>query len=170
MRLRHHKTLITGEPGVGKTTLVQRVVERIPTAKMAGFHTAEIRAGGRRLGFELRGLNGERRTLAHMNIHSPHRVSKYGVDTAGFEAFLENLDLLDPEVELVVIDEIGKMELFSSRFQALLREVLGSRKELLATIAMKGGGLIREIKQRPDVYLLEVTRTNRDRLPGEIPA
>ncbi|MEW6667639.1 MAG: NTPase [Thermodesulfobacteriota bacterium] len=168
MRLKHDKTLITGRPGVGKTTLLRRVVERMGSVRMAGFYTAEIRSKGSRLGFELQSLNGRAGTLAHRNIESPHRVGKYGVDTTGFEEFLEKLDLLNPHVELVVIDEIGKMELLSGHFRRLVRHVLNSDKQLLATIALGGEGFIREIKQRPDVHLFEVTEANRDRLPEAI--
>ncbi|MBW1754436.1 MAG: hypothetical protein JRJ46_15480 [Deltaproteobacteria bacterium] len=77
MRLRHAKTLITGKPGVGKTTLVQKIIERMQSVNMAGFCTAEIRGMGSRLGFELQGLNGERRILAHVEIDSKHRVGKF---------------------------------------------------------------------------------------------
>jgi len=164
MRLRHAKTLITGKPGVGKTTLVQKIIERMRSVNMAGFCTAEIRCLGSRLGFELQGLNGERRTLAHVEIDSRNRVGRYGVDTNGFEEFLEALDLLNPDVELIVIDEIGKMELFSNRFQSLVRYALNSDKQVLASIPLKGNEFIREIKQRLDIHMLEVTHGNRDRL------
>jgi nucleoside-triphosphatase len=168
MRLKHARTLVTGKPGVGKTTLVQKIIEGMGPVLMAGFYTAEIRSRGSRLGFEIRGLNGKRRTLAHVDIRSRHRVGKYGVDTAGFEEFLETLDLLNPDVELIVIDEIGKMELCSIPFRSLVRDALKSDKEVLATIPWKGDEFIREIKKTPDTRLFEVTADNRDRLPGAI--
>ena len=164
MRLRHTKTLITGKPGVGKTTLVQKIIERMRSVKMAGFCTAEIRYMGSRLGFELQSLNGERRTLAHVEIDSRNRVGRYGVDTNGFEEFLEALDLLNPDVKLIVIDEIGKMELFSKRFRSIVCDALNSDKQVLASISLKGDEFIREIKQRLDIHLLDVTHGNRDRL------
>lgn len=168
MRLRYAKTLITGEPGVGKTTLVRKIVERMESVPMAGFYTTEIRSKGYRSGFELQGLNGDRRVLAHVGMESRHRVGKYGVDTAGFEVFLEKLDLLNPHVALIVIDEIGKMELFSKRFHTLIRNVLDTNKLLLASIALQGKGFIQEIKQRPDVHLLKVTRNNREHLVAAV--
>ena len=168
MRLRHSKTLITGKPGVGKTTLIQKIIEQMGLIHMAGFYTAEIRCKGSRKGFELKGLNGKRRTLAHVEIDSQHRVGKYGVDTVGFEEFLETLDLLNPDVGLIVIDEIGKMELFSNRFRSLVCDALNSDKQMLATISLKGGGFIKEIKQREDLYLLEATHDNRDNLQEAI--
>ncbi len=78
------------------------------------------------------------------------------------------MDLLSQDVELIVIDEIGKMELFSDRFRSLVRNALNSDKQVLASIPLKGNEFIREIKQRLDVHLLEVTHDNRDRLPEVI--
>jgi len=153
---------------VGKTTLVQKIIERMRSVNMAGFLTAEIRGMGSRLGFELQGLNGERRILAHVEIDSRHRVGRYGVDTRGFEEFLAALGLLNPDVELIVIDEIGKMELFSDRFRSLVRAALNSDKQVLASISLKGNEFIRKTKQRSDVHLLEVTHDNRNRLPEVI--
>ena len=106
--------------------------------------------------------------MAHVALESRHRVGKYGVDTLGFEVFLEKLDLINPDVQLIVIDEIGKMELFSKRFRTLVLEALGTKKALLATIALKGEGFLQEIKQRPGVNLFTVTHDNRDHLLSEI--
>ena len=168
MRLRHAKTLITGKPGVGKTTLVQKIIKLMASVNMAGFCTSEIRGTGSRLGFELQGLNGGSRTLAHVEIDSQHRVGRYGVDKDSFEKFLATLDLLNPCVELIVIDEIGKMELFSNRFRNLVHDALNADKQVLSTIPSKGNAFTRKIKQRPDIQLVEVTHANRDRLPGAI--
>ncbi|MGD8972452.1 MAG: NTPase [Desulfobacterales bacterium] len=168
MRLRHAKTLITGKPGVGKTTMVQKIIKRMGSVNMAGFCTSEIRCTGSHLGFELQGLNGGRRTLAHMDIDSRHRVGRYGVDKDGFEEFLATLDLLNADVELIVIDEIGKMELFSNRFRNLVCDALNADKQVLATIPLKGNDFIRGIKKRLDIRLLEVTHANRNRLPEAI--
>ena len=168
MRLRHDKTLIKGKPAVGKTTLAQMIVARMASVNMAGCYTAEIRCTGSRLGSELQGLNGGRRTLGHVEIDSLHRVGRYKVDKDGFEEFLKILDLLNPNVELIVIDEIGKMELFSNRFQSLVRDALNADKQMLATIALKGNDFIREIRQRQDIHLFEVTHANRNRLPEVI--
>jgi nucleoside-triphosphatase len=168
MQLRHAKTLISGKPGVGKTTLVQKIIKRMESINMAGFYTSEIRGTGSRLGFELQGLNGGCRTLAHVEIDSQHRVGRYGVDKDGFEKFLATLDLLNPDVELIVIDEIGKMELFSNRFRNLVCDALNADKQVLATIPLKGNDFIRGIKKRPDIHLLEVTHANRERLPEAI--
>ena len=164
MRLNYSKTLITGLPGVGKTTLVRRVVARMRLLRASGFYPAEVKSRGRRVGFEVRGFEGGGRMLAHTAIGGPHRVGRYGVDTIAFEEFLRSLDLLGTQADLLVIDEIGKMELCSRFFHELIRDVLDADTPLLATVAARGVGLIEEVKQRPDVRLYEVTRRNRNAL------
>jgi len=68
----------------------------------------------------------------------------------------------------VIIDEIGKMECLSDKFKKLLIEVLDSEKGLIATIAFKGSGLIAAVKERKDVKLFTMTKSNRDSLLYEI--
>jgi len=95
-------------------------------------------------------------------------VSRYGVDVAGFETFLDELDLEEPGAGFAAIDEIGKMECLSRKFVRLAKRVLDSERPLLATVAAKGGGFIREVKARDDVDLATVTERNRDQLAGEL--
>jgi len=160
--------LITGLPGVGKTTLIKRLSEELKDYHPVGFYTAEIREEGVRKGFELIGLDGRRGILSHTNIKSPYKVSKYGVDIESFEDFLDSILFLDSATGFIIIDEIGKMECFSDKFRRLLKEVLDSKKLFIATIALKGSGLIAEIKGRPDVKIFEITQGNRETLLPEI--
>lgn len=166
------KVLITGRPGVGKTTLVMRLVENLPEA--AGFYTEEIRERGVRKGFNLVSLSTSPRPvgrgavapLSHVDFKGPHKVGKYGVDVEGFEDFLEELSLQD--AGLVVIDEIGKMECLSEKFRILIKGILRSDKTVVATIAKKGIPFIEELKRLPGIRLVEITEENRERLLKEI--
>jgi nucleoside-triphosphatase len=160
--------LITGLPGVGKTTLIKNIVEAFKDLRPVGFYTAEIREGSIRKGFELISLDGRKGLLSHTDIQSPHRVGKYKVDVERFEAFLGSIPLLNPSTRLVIIDEIGKMECLSNRFRNLLGEILDSRTLVIATIALKGGGFIEKVKKRDDVELFELNHHNRDVLFSEI--
>jgi nucleoside-triphosphatase len=160
--------LITGLPGIGKTTVVIRLAEALKNFHPVGFYTAEMREGGMRQGFELIGFDGRRSLLSHVSIRSPFRVSRYGVDIKNFEDFLDTLKLAEQGTRLVIIDEIGKMECYSEKFTALMRKLLDSGRPLIATIAQKGGGLIPEVKEREDVKLFEVTQANRDSLVESI--
>jgi nucleoside-triphosphatase len=90
------------------------------------------------------------------------------VDVPGFEQFLDSIPFSDPMTRIIVIDEIGKMECLSSKFRKLVVEILDSEKPLIASIALRGRGLIAEIKARPDVRVFEITPQNRDAVENEI--
>jgi len=160
--------LITGPPGIGKTTIMKKLAQMLKDTGPAGFYTTEIREGGVRYGFELVGLNGRKGLLSHIDIKSRYHVGRYGVDIRGFEIFLDALALTDPNAELVMIDEIGKMECLSQRFKTVVGTVLNSEKAVIATIALKGSGFIAEVKERKDTMLFEMTLGNRDSLAEEI--
>ena len=160
--------LITGLPGVGKTTLIKKLSEGLKSLHPVGFCTEEIREGGERKGFELINLVGKRGLLSHKGIRSPYRVGQYKVDVKGFEDFLDLISFFDPLTRLVIIDEIGKMECFSNRFKKLVEEILDSEKWVIATIALKGSGLIEKIRKRQDVRFFGITQKNRDSLFSKI--
>lgn len=159
---------ITGNPGVGKTTLVKKLLTGLVGWNVSGFYTEEIRDSGVRKGFELVDLAGRRSLLSHIQIKGPYRVGKYGVDIVGFDTFLDTVDFLNPRTDLVVIDEIGKMECYSKKFASLVRELIHSDKKIVATISRKGGGLIAEVKAGKNIQMFELTLENRDRLALEI--
>ena len=160
--------IITGPPGIGKSTFIRVVCDALGERKIAGFSTREIRQDGERQGFELVGLDGQTALLSHVDVKSPFRVGKYGVDIEGFERFLKTIRFLEPSIEVVVIDEIGKMECFSALFRRITQSVLTSDKKVLATVAYRGGGFVAEVKERWDVHLRTLTWENRDHLLPEI--
>ena len=160
--------LITGLPGVGKTTLIKKISEALRDLHPVGFYTEEIKEEGVRKGFELISLEGKKGLLSHKNIRSPHTVGSYKVDIKGFEDFLGSISFLNPSNCLIIIDEIGKMECLSDRFKKILKEILDSGKWVITTIALKGSGLIAEVKERKDIRLFEITKKNRDFLLKEI--
>jgi len=163
------KVLLTGRPGIGKTTLIRRFLASVQV-QAGGFYTEEIRRGGERLGFSLNLLSGPRYVLASVEIAGRWHVGKYGVDVRTFEsATVPEIESAIAQNRLVVVDEIGKMELFSERFQEAVRRALDSPAAVLGTILSRPHPFADGIRRRRDVTILEVTPANRDRLPLELP-
>jgi nucleoside-triphosphatase len=160
--------LLTGVPGSGKTSLLKEVLAQVP-ASAGGFYTEEIRINGVRHGFKIVTLDGQSATLAHVDTKSPYRVSKYGVDLAALEqvAVLAIRKAIQ-ECDVVVIDEIGKMELFSPSFREAVLEAIASGKRVLGTIMLKPHPWADKIKQHPRVNVVPVTRTNRSQVVSQV--
>lgn len=154
--------LISGLPGIGKTTLIKKICREIKDTHPIGFYTEEIRNEGQRKGFQLIGLNGHRTIFAHVLIESSHHVGKYRVDLEAFDEFINSLGLLSSENNVIIIDEIGKMECLSSKFVKLIWETLDSDNLVIATISHTDGGIKGKIKQREDVELFKMNLDNRE--------
>lgn len=153
--------LLTGKPGTGKTSLIKQAIAGMEN-QAGGFYTEEIRSQGVRQGFRLVTLDGRSATLAHIDIHSPYRVSKYGVDLNNLdEVGVSALQRAAQQHDLIVIDEIGKMELFSAKFRDSVSEIIGSGKRVLGTIMFNPNPWADAIKGKPQVHLITVTRDNR---------
>jgi nucleoside-triphosphatase len=156
--------LLTGRPGTGKTTIIRETLSVIPV-KMGGFYTQEIREHGVRKGFNIISLNGETGVLSHIDFPKEKRVGKYGVSLQN----LENIGVLSVEAaladsELVVIDEIGKMELLSSRFKAAVLKAIESNKCVLGTIMLNSNPFTDAIKQNRSVRLFTVNVEDRNHI------
>lgn len=161
------RILITGKPGIGKTTVVRKVLERLPIS-YGGFYTEEIREKGKRLGFRLVTMDGKEGILAHVKSRSRYRVAKYGVEVETFEDIA--VPALDRALskQLVVMDELGRMELYSRKFQDKVLEVFEKPVAIFAVVQDSQNHFLDGIRGREDVTIYRVTAENRDELVGEI--
>ena len=161
--------LLTGRPGVGKTTALRAASQRLGGFRLAGFYTEEIRAGRERRGFRLVTFSGETAIIAHVDLPAP-RVSKYGVDVPSIDRFAAGLDSPRERSAVHLVDEIGKMECLSEAFVGAMRHLIARGSPLVATVAQRGGGFIEEVKRGRDVEIWTVTELTRDALPDRIVA
>lgn len=155
--------LLTGPPRCGKTTLIEKLIQQI-NRPARGFFTREIKEKGRRVGFSIITLDGQETILAHEKFKSPIRVGKYGVDLDQFEKIAIPAIWPAAAEHILIIDEIGKMECYSSIFREVLLKILGVPNQLIATIAWKGTPFMEKIKKRNDITLVQVTLENQDAL------
>ena len=162
--------LLTGRPGTGKTSLIMQVAADLKS-RAGGFYTEEIRSQGTRLGFSLVTLDGKRAVLSHVNLNKRYRVGKYGVDIDSLDQVgVSALQRAIAHCDLVVIDEIGKMELLSTNFRATVRQIISSGKKVLGTIMLDSNPWADDIKRQPQVKVIELTRTNRRQVQDELHA
>ncbi|ADD08107.1 NTPase [Candidatus Aciduliprofundum boonei] len=164
---------LSGLPGVGKTTTLIKTIEILEEEGyiVGGMITEELRENGKRTGFYvLDWMSKEKKVFAHKDFESRHKVGKYGIDIkaleeVGIKALQDAMDKAD----IIVIDEIGKMEVESKKFVQTVRDILDMDKHIIMTLHKKSrNSLLQEIRRRDDIRMLEVTPINRNLLPFKI--
>ena len=164
------RLLVEGRPGIGKTTVARRLLTLLQEADVpvGGFTTGELRTGAYREGFVVEAVSGAREVLAHVDLPGPPRVGRYGVDLAAFERVALPA-LGDPGPGgVVVVDELGKMELASAAFRAAVVELLGRDVAVVATVQRARDRFTDALKRRPDIRVVRVTEATRDALPEQL--
>ncbi len=160
---------VTGQSGIGKTSVLLRSANGLKNRgyEIGGMISREVREGGVRVGFEIMDFStGQRGWLAHINQPTGPKISKYRVnlidlDAIGVSAILDAIRNAD----LIIVDEIGPMELFSSAFRDAVVEAVESNKPVLGTIHFGlRNSFVNSVKKREDAEIFEVTYGNRETL------
>ncbi|MFQ5758841.1 MAG: NTPase [Candidatus Bathyarchaeia archaeon] len=160
---------LTGRPGVGKTSVLLRAVDILKAKgyKIGGMISREVRERGVRVGFEIVDFRtGGKGWLAHVNHPTGPRVGKYRVNLSDLKTIgASSIHNAVKDADIIVVDEIGPMELFSSDFKEAVVRGIKSKKPMIGTIHYRARDpLINAIKAQEDTEILEVTRENRGRL------
>lgn len=154
--------LITGRPGTGKTSLIKEILQRMGK-RAGGFYTEEIRKKGQRIGFKIRTTEEKAGILSGIDIDSPYKVGRYRVNLPDFEKIaLTSIEAGLKSSKIIIIDEIGPMELFSQKFKELVLKALDSPNQVIATIKLKGSKFIDKVKSRSDVVIFNLDSRNRE--------
>ena len=166
---------ITGMPSVGKTEALIKIIDKIEISgyKIEGMITETLLQDNIRVGFYVKDwLTNEREVFAHIDFDLKDKVGKYGVDLnvlerVGVTAIEKAIN--DENIDIIIIDEIGKMEMLSEKFCETVTDALDSEKPILVTLHKKSRTpLLQDIRRRDDIRILEVTAVNRNLLPYKI--
>ncbi len=170
---------ITGLPNVGKTSTLIKIVKKLEmdNFQVGGMVTEAVEEDGKRVGFMIKNWRtGEKDTFSHLKFDGKNKVETDDgvffvntdvVDAVGVKAIKESIE--DEEVEIIIIDEVGKMEMHSELFCETVKEALDSDKPVIMTLHKKSRNpLLQDIRRRDDVRILEVTPVNKNLLPYKI--
>lgn len=164
---------ITGLPGAGKTQAVLKVIEMFEEEEriVGGMVTEPLVEKGKRTGFTIANwMTKEKGVVARIGMVSDFMVGKYGVDLATLDAIgVKAINDASEKADIIVVDEVGKMEVESIGFILAVKNALESGKPLILTLHKKSRNpLLQEIRRRDDIRILEVTPVNRHLLPFKI--
>ena len=161
----NHIYLLTGKPGIGKTTAIKKVIEHVGIERCGGFYTEEIRIQNIRAGFRLVTLDGHTGIFAHIKSESPLRIGRYGVNLDCLESLgIAAIQQTIAAKKIVVLDELGSMEGLSDRFKQTVLDVFNSASPVIGTIALRSHPWLDTLKQQEGVVLYTLTPDNRDRM------
>ena len=162
------KILVTGQPHTGKSTLIHKLIDGV--SKKQGFVSLEVSEDGIRTGFEILTADGIEAILASIHTQSPIKVSKYSVDVASLDQVLPRLQQFKPD-DLLYIDEIGQMELYSEEFKKLVETYLNSQNLFIGTITqVYSDEFIKRVLERRDVTIVEMSEENREKVYADLSA
>lgn len=158
------KIFITGESGVGKTTLIEEIgVFLIKKGiNVSGFITKEERREGKRIGFKIIELISKKEYIfASKIIQSNVKFGSYFLLLENLEKVLN--ESINRNYKYLIIDEIGKMEFYSKYFKEKIFDLMKTDKNIIAVLHRD---FVDNFKIYGKIFIL--TRENRNYIKDEI--
>jgi len=160
--------LLTGPPGIGKSTAIRTIAEKLGVGRAGGFWSGEIRSGGERVGFDITTLDGLNGVLAHTNQNEGPGVGRYRVCLRDIDSVaVPSMVRARKEGKVIIVDEIARMELFSESFRKEIIACLDTRR-VVGAIQQRADPFLDAVRRRNDVLLVTLNRTNRNQVPEEV--
>jgi nucleoside-triphosphatase len=160
------KIVIQSKPRTGETTLITEIINHL-NINWVGFYTREIRKGKERTGFKIVDMNGEEKIFAHIDIKSTYRVGKYGVNIEVLEEVVDKIKKIQ-NPKIYIIDEIGKMELYSQKFKNFVTEVFNSSTPVVVTMKFQPDKFCNKLLTHPSCLIFNLEKGNYDQVKEEI--
>ena len=161
--------LLTGQPRMGKTTMIKKLINEIGADICGGFYTEEITNSNDRIGFRCISINGDSVEIANVDSPSKTRIGRYGMDIEAFENFAIKVlqDALSSK-KLIVIDEIGFMQMLSTAFRKIILDVVSDNHIVLGTVPLDSHAEIDRIKHLQEVKIINLNELNRNTVSGPL--
>lgn len=164
----NNKLFLTGPPRSGKSTAIKTIINTLGHEKFKGFYTEEIRMNDKREGFKIITMDGREGILASIHFESDVRLSRYGLDMNVFEELCISSIKNDSEDKIILIDEVGPMQMYSQKFKTYLETIMKDNSPVLGTIYVDEHPWIDGFKKDHELELIHVNPTNRDDVPKDI--
>jgi len=155
--------LLTGKPRMGKTTMIKKLIKEIGADNCGGFYTEEIIHANDRIGFRCVSVKGGSAEIANVESQSKTRIGRYGVDINIFEEFvIKALQDAINSKRIIVIDEIGFMQMLSPAFSEIVHDIISGNHIVIGTVPVDSHPEIDKIKYLMDVAITSLNEFNRD--------
>lgn len=155
--------LFSGEPRIGKTTIIKKIIQMVGECNCIGFYTEEVRNDFDRIGFDCVSLDGKRQRIADVNLQGDIRIGRYGINVKAFEEFaLQTISNYSNRNKIIIIDEIGPIQLLSTKFKQEIGNILSGNNCVIGTIFYDKHPDIDVIKKLPGIKVYLITSENKN--------
>ena len=159
-----NNVIITGAPGIGKTTLIKHLIRDLTPVIIRGFYKEAILENDVVKGYRMITARFDEQIIAHIYFEGPEKFENFGINIDGLNKLVERELNISNGAELFIVDEIGRMECLSHSFCHSIQKILDSNIPMIASVGQILTSELKAIKSRKDISVIQVTQKNRETL------